>query len=48
MRYYCGEGLRGSPVAARVMELGQRVSLALLLVMMALALYDDLNRLFSS
>lgn len=48
LMYYCLEILKGSPVSERTMELGQRVGLALLLVMMAFAFYNDLNRLFSS
>ena len=48
LMYYCAEILKGSPVSERVMELGQRVGIALLLVMMAFAFYNDLNRLFSS
>lgn len=48
LMYYCAEILKGSPVSERAMELGQRVGLALLLVMMAFAFYNDLNRLFSS
>ena len=48
LMYYCAEILKGSPVSEKVMELGQRVGLALLLVMMAFAFYNDLNRLFSS
>jgi regulator of sigma E protease len=48
LMYYCLEILKGSPVSERAMELGQRVGLALLLVMMAFAFYNDLNRLFSS
>jgi len=48
LMYYCAEILKGSPVSERVMELGQRVGLALLLVMMAFAFYNDLNRLFTS
>ena len=48
LMYYCAEILKGSPVSERVMELGQRVGLALLLVMMAFAFYNDINRLFSS
>jgi regulator of sigma E protease len=48
LMYYCLEILKGSPVSERVMELGQRVGLALLLVMMAFAFYNDLNRLLSS
>ena len=45
--YYCLEILKGSPVSERTMELGQRVGLTLLLVMMAFAFYNDLTRLFS-
>ena len=48
LMYYCAEILKGSPVSERVMEFGQRVGLALLLVMMAFAFYNDLNRLFTS
>jgi len=48
LMYYCLEILKGSPVSERTMELGQRVGLTLLLVMMAFAFYNDLNRLFSS
>ena len=47
LMYYAVEAIKGSPVSERVMELGQRVGIALLLVMMALAFYNDLNRLFS-
>jgi regulator of sigma E protease len=47
LMYYAAELVKGSPVSERVMELGQRVGLALLLVMMAFAFYNDLNRLFS-
>jgi regulator of sigma E protease len=45
--YYALEVVKGSPVSERVMELGQRVGLTLLLIMMAFAFYNDLNRLFS-
>jgi regulator of sigma E protease len=45
--YYFVEIIKGSPVSERAMELGQRVGLALLLVIMAFAFYNDLNRLFS-
>ena len=45
--YYLLEIIKGSPVSERAMELGQRVGLALLLVVMAFAFYNDLNRLFS-
>ena len=48
LMYYAIEIIRGSPVSERAMELGQRVGLALLLVMMAFAFYNDLNRLFTT
>lgn len=47
LMYYALEVVKGSPVSDRVMELGQRVGLALLLIMMAFAFYNDFNRLFS-
>ncbi len=48
LMYYSVEILKGSPVSDRVMELGQRVGLALLLCLMAFAFYNDINRLFAS
>ena len=47
LMYYVAEIIKGSPVSERTMELGQRVGLALLLVMMAFAFYNDFNRLLS-
>jgi len=47
LMYYAIELIKGKPVSERVMELGQRVGLALLLVMMAFAFYNDFNRLLS-
>jgi regulator of sigma E protease len=47
LMYYLVEIIKGSPVSERAMELGQRVGLALLLVIMAFAFYNDINRLFS-
>jgi regulator of sigma E protease len=47
LMYYAIEIVKGSPVSERAMELGQRVGLALLLVMMAFAFYNDLNRLLT-
>src|SRR5262249_19200751 len=44
LMYYAVEIIKGSPVSERAMELGQRAGLALLLVIMAFALYNDLNR----
>jgi len=47
LMYYAVEIIKGAPVSERAMELGQRVGLALLLVMMAFAFYNDLNRLLT-
>jgi len=47
LMYYVVEIIKGSPVSDRAIELGQRVGLALLLVMMAFAFYNDFNRLLS-
>jgi regulator of sigma E protease len=47
LMYYVIEIVKGGPVSERAMELGQRVGLALLLVMMAFAFYNDLNRLLT-
>ena len=47
LMYYGVEIIKGRPVSERAMELGQRVGLALLLVMMAFAFYNDLNRLLT-
>ena len=48
LMYYAVEIFKGSPVSERVMELGQRIGLALLLCLMAFAFYNDINRLFLS
>jgi regulator of sigma E protease len=47
LMYYAIELIKGRPVSERAMELGQRVGLALLLVMMAFAFYNDFNRLLT-
>jgi regulator of sigma E protease len=47
LMYYVIEIVKRGPVSERAMELGQRVGLALLLVMMAFAFYNDLNRLLT-
>ncbi|MDR2032163.1 MAG: RIP metalloprotease RseP [Azoarcus sp.] len=43
--YYALEFIKGRPLSVRVVELGQRIGLALLLTLMAFALYNDINRL---
>jgi regulator of sigma E protease len=47
LMYYIAEIFKGSPVSETTMEIGQRVGLALLLLMMAFAIYNDVNRLIS-
>jgi regulator of sigma E protease len=45
--YYMVEIIKGGPLSERVMEIGQQVGLALLIMLMAFALYNDFNRLLS-
>jgi regulator of sigma E protease len=47
LMYYLIEALKGSPASERAMDLGQRVGVALLLMLMAFAFYNDLTRLFA-
>ncbi len=47
LMYYVVEIIKGSPVSERVMELGQRLGLSLLLFLMVFAFYNDINRLLS-
>ena len=47
LMYYTIEIFKGSPVSDRIMEFGQKLGLALLLVLMAFAFYNDINRLIS-
>jgi regulator of sigma E protease len=47
LMYYIAEIFKGAPVSEQTMELGQRVGLGLLLMMMAFAIYNDVNRLIS-
>ena len=44
--YYFAELIKGSPLSDRAFEIGQRIGMAMLAVMMALALFNDLSRLF--
>jgi regulator of sigma E protease len=46
LMYYLAEILKGSPVSDRVLEVGQRIGMAVLAMLMALALFNDLSRLF--
>ena len=42
--YYLVEIFKGSPVSDRVVEVGQRIGMAVLALLMALALFNDLSR----
>jgi regulator of sigma E protease len=44
--YYFAEIIKGSPISDRAFEVGQRIGMAMLAVLMALALFNDLSRLF--
>jgi regulator of sigma E protease len=46
LMYYLAEILKGSPVSDHVLEVGQRIGVAVLAMLMALALFNDLSRLF--
>jgi regulator of sigma E protease len=43
--YYLVEIFKGSPVSDRVLEVGQRIGMAVLALLMALAIFNDLSRL---
>ena len=43
--YYFAEVFKGSPVSDRAFEVGQRIGMAMLAVLMALALFNDVSRL---
>ncbi len=47
LMYYTVEIIKGGPLSERVMELGQRIGLALLIILMTFAFYNDINRLIS-
>jgi regulator of sigma E protease len=44
--YYFAEIFKGSPVSDHAFEVGQRIGMAMLAVLMALALFNDVSRLF--
>jgi regulator of sigma E protease len=44
--YYFVEFIKGSPVSDRTFEVGQRIGMAILFVLMTLALFNDVSRLF--
>jgi len=45
LMYYVAEVLTGRPVSERTMEIGGRIGMALLLLLMSFALFNDLQRL---
>lgn len=45
--YYMVEIFKGSPVSDRAMEIGQQVGMVLLFALMAMAIYNDINRLIT-
>lgn len=45
LMYYMAELLKGSPVSIQAMEIGQRIGIAVLVLLMGLALYNDIVRL---
>ncbi len=44
--YYFAEFIKGSPISDRAFEVGQRIGMAILAVLMTLALFNDVSRLF--
>jgi len=47
LMYYTVEIFKGSPVSEQAMEIGQRIGMALLGLLMACAIYNDFNRLIT-
>lgn len=47
LMYYIVEVIKGGPVSEKAMEIGQQIGLALLVLLMAFAFYNDINRLIS-
>ncbi len=47
LMYYVVEIVKRGPLSERSMEIGQQIGLALLLMLMAFAFYNDINRLIS-
>ena len=46
LMYYIVEFFKGSPVSAQAMDIGQRVGIAVLVLLMSVALYNDIVRQF--
>ncbi len=47
LMYYLVEFLKGGPVSERALEIGQQIGFAFLVLLMAFAFYNDINRLVS-
>jgi len=47
LMYYLAEVIKGGPLSERTMEIGQQIGLTLLALLMAVAFYNDINRLIS-
>ena len=45
--YYMAEIVKGSPVSDKVMEIGQRIGISILGMLMICAVYNDINRLIT-
>jgi regulator of sigma E protease len=45
--YHLAELIKGGPLSERAVEIGQRIGLFLLVMLMATAIYNDINRLVS-
>jgi regulator of sigma E protease len=48
LMYYVVEIVKGRPVSERTQELGQRIGIVLLLMLMSLAFYNDIVRLLNN
>ena len=44
--YYFAEFIKGAPISDRAIEVGQRIGMAILALLMTLALFNDVSRLF--
>ncbi len=47
LMYYIAEIIKGSPVSEKIMEAGQQIGLVLLIGLMFIAFYNDINRLIT-
>jgi regulator of sigma E protease len=47
LMYYLVEIIKGKPVSEKALQIGQHVGIALLCILMAFAIYNDINRLIT-